>query len=127
MTSRSTPSCERPGLTSEAIFGNSMDYLYRSVSYTPSRTAVDSDGRIRLVLTAEDPGYANWIDNQGYTAGVVNFRTIHSRTTPELRTTVVKRVDLADRLPADSKRCSPAERTAEMWKRFNAIRRRAKV
>ncbi|UMG91273.1 hypothetical protein [Nocardioides sp. TF02-7] len=114
-------------LTSEAIFGNSMDYLYRPVSYTPSRTAVDSDGRIRLVLTAEDPGYANWIDNQGYTEGVLNFRNIHARTVPELRTTVVERADLAAHLPPDSKRCTPEERTAAMWARFDAIRRRAKV
>jgi hypothetical protein len=110
-------------ITSEAIFGNSMDYQYRPVSYTPSRTAVDADGVIRLVLTAADPGYANWIDNQGYTAGVLTFRNIHARTVPELRTRVVPAAELASQLPL-SARVTADQRVAAMWERFHAIARR---
>ena len=114
-------------ITSEGLFGNSMDYLYRPVSYTPSRTAVDTDGKVRLVLTATDPGFSNWIDNQGYTSGVITFRNIHSRQVPELRTRVVKAAGLARHMPADAKKSSPEERTAEMWARFNAIRHRYRI
>ena len=114
-------------ITSESMFGNSMDYLYRHVSYTPSRTAIDFDGKIRLVLTANDPGYANWIDNQGYTSGIINFRNVHSRHVPELRTKVVKAADLAQHMPADAKMSGPVERKAELWDRFNAMRRRYPV
>jgi len=114
-------------ITSEGLFGNSMDYLYRHVSYTPSRTAVDSDGKIRLVLAANDPGYSNWIDNQGYTSGVINFRNVHSRHVPDLRTKVVKAADLASHMPADAKTSSREERTAELWTRYNAMRRRYPV
>lgn len=114
-------------ITSEGLFGNSMDYLYRPVSYTPSRTAVDSDGKIRFVLTANDPGYSNWIDNQGYTAGIINFRNVHSRHIPNFTTTVVKAADLASHMPADSKMSGPQERKAELWDRFNAMRRRYPV
>jgi hypothetical protein len=114
-------------ITSEGLFGDSMDYMHRPVSYTPSRTAVDADGRIRLVLSAQDPGYSNWIDNQGYTSGVINFRNIHSRRMPDFRTTVVKFADLAAHMPTGSRMSSAAERTAELWARFNAIRRRYKV
>jgi hypothetical protein len=113
-------------ITSEAIFGNSMDFQYRPVSYTPSRTSVDSDGVIRLVLTADDPGYANWIDNQGYTAGVLTFRNIHARETPELRTRVVAAADLAGALPI-SRRVTHEERVAAMWTRFRAVQRRYRV
>jgi len=109
--------------TVEANFGNSMDYQYRPVSYTPSRTAVDADGVIRLVLTAADPGYANWIDNQGYTAGVLTFRNIHARTVPELRTRVVPAAELASQLPL-SARVTADQRVAAMWERFHAIARR---
>ena len=111
-------------VTSEAMFGNSMDYLYRPVSYTPSRTAVDADGTIRFVLTADDPGYANWIDNQGYTSGILTFRNVHARHAPELRTQMVKVAELSRHLPADSKTASREERVAAMWARFTAIRRR---
>ena len=114
-------------ITSEAIFGNSMDYLYRNVSYTPSRTAVDSDGVIRLVLAKDDPGFANWIDNQGYTSGVLTFRNVHSRHSPELRTKVVKRSEVASHLPEDSRRSTPEDRAAELHARFDAIRRRYRV
>jgi hypothetical protein len=114
-------------LTSEGLFGNSMDYLYRHVSYTPSRTAVDSDGKIRLVLTANDPGYSNWIDNQGYTSGIINFRNVHSRHVPDFKTTVVKAKDLGAHMPKDSKMSGPVERKAELWDRFNAMRRRYPV
>jgi hypothetical protein len=114
-------------ITSEGLFGNSMDYQYRHVSYTPSRTAVDSDGKIRLVLTANDPGYSNWIDNQGYTAGVITFRNVGTRVSPQLRTKVVKAKELSKHLPKDSRMSGPEERKAELWARFNAIRRRYKL
>jgi hypothetical protein len=114
-------------ITSEAIFGNSMDFLYRPVSYTPSRTAVDADGKIRLVLAARDPGYANWIDNQGYTAGVLTFRNIHAERAPELKTTVVKAADLPAHMHASSRRVTQEERVAELHQRFDAIRRRYRL
>jgi hypothetical protein len=114
-------------ITSEAMFGNSMDYLYRHVSYSPSRTAVDADGKIRLVLSAQDPAYANWIDNQGYTAGVLTFRNVQAARAPELRTKVVKFADLAAHMRPDAKRSSPADRIAEMHARFDAIRRRYRL
>jgi hypothetical protein len=114
-------------ITSEAIFGNSMDFFYRPVSYTPSRTAVDSDGKIRFVLTRDDPGFSNWIDNQGYSSGVLTFRNVHSRHAPELRTRVVRASEVAHQLPSDSRRSSRDERVAELRARFDAIRRRYRI
>ena len=37
-------------VSNNGVFFNSMDYLYRPVSYTPSRTKVDSDGKVRLIF-----------------------------------------------------------------------------
>lgn len=114
-------------ITSEAIFGNSMDFLYRPVSYTPSRTAVDGDGKIRLILAPHDPSFSNWIDNQGYTSGVLTFRSVLSRHTPELRTKVVKAAELARHLPSESKKSTSQDRTIELQCRFDAIRRRYRI
>jgi hypothetical protein len=113
--------------TVEANFGNSMDYQYRPVSYSPSRTAVDSDGKIRLIMTANDPGFHNWVDNQGYTAGAVTFRSVQAPALPSFRNKVVKAADLARHLPADTRRCSREERVAQMHRRFDAIRRRYRL
>lgn len=113
--------------TNMGAFWNSMDYLYRPVSYTPSRTCVDSDGRVRLVMTHEDPGYHNWIDTQGFEEGYLSFRHIGRRESPPIETTVVRRQDLARFLPADARLVTPAERAAQLHARFDAIRRRYRI
>lgn len=111
-------------LTNMGPFFTSMDYLYRPVSYTPSRTAVDTDGRVRLVLSHDDPGYHNWLDTQGFERGNLTYRHMLGGEPSVLRTRVVKRADLAEALPRDTATVTPAERTAQMWARFNGIRQR---
>jgi hypothetical protein len=110
--------------TNMGVFFNSMDYLYRPVSYTPSRTTVDNDGRVRLVLAHDDPGYHNWIDTQGFERGNLTYRHMLEGQPVELHTRVVKRDDLTDSLPPDTATVSAAERIAQMWARFNGIRQR---
>lgn len=111
-------------LTNMGPFFTSMDYLYRPVSYTPSRTAVDSDNTVRLVLSHDDPGYHNWLDTQGFERGNLTYRHMLDGHPVPLRTRVVKRVRLGDALPADTAMVTPAERTAQMWARFDGIRQR---
>lgn len=105
------------------VFMNSFDYLYRPVSYTPSRAAVDADGTVRFVLCGDDPGYANWLDTQGFTRGTLAIRTILADRGPELQTRLVAREELDSVLPADSPRASPSERRDRMRERFRAIQR----
>jgi hypothetical protein len=111
-------------VTSEAVFGNSMDYLYRSVSYTPSRAAVDGDGKIRLVLAAQDPGYWNWIDNQAYTAGALSFRNVRASDLPALSTRVTKVADIAAQMHPTSRKATPPDRVIQLQQRFDAMQRR---
>jgi len=105
-------------------FMNSFDYLYRPVSSTPARTRVDSDGRVRLVLAARDPGYHNWLDTQGFAAGNLTLRGVLGSVPGGLEATRVHRADLAGALPADASRVSPAERVAQLQQRFAGIRQR---
>ncbi len=114
-------------ITAEAIFGNSLDFLYRPVSYTPSRTAVDSDGKVRFVMARDDPGVANWIDTQGYNAGQLSFRSVQSSHLPDFRTQVVKAADVGRFLPADTKRVTREERAGALLARFHAIQRRYRI
>lgn len=111
-------------LTNMGAFFTSMDFLYRPVSYTPSRTAVDTDGVVRLVLAHDDPGYHNWLDTQGFERGNVTYRHMLDGAPAELRTRLVRRAELADALPPDTATVTPAERVAQMWARFHGIRRR---
>ena len=103
-------------------FANSMDYLYRPVSYTPSRATVDGDGKVRLILAHDDPGYHNWLDTQGFELGNTTYRNLLGGETA-IETRVVKRADLASALPADSAKVTPQERVAQLRARFDGIRR----
>jgi hypothetical protein len=111
-------------LTNMGAFFTSMDYLYRPVSYTPSRTAVDSDGRVRIVLCHDDPGYHNWLDTQGFERGNVTYRHMLDGAPAVLNTRLVKRIDLAGVLPPDSATVTAAERSTQMRERFRGVRQR---
>lgn len=111
-------------LTNMGVFFNSMDYLYRPVSYTPSRAKVDSDGRVRVVLAAADPGCHNWMDTQGFERGNVTYRHMLEGAPAALNTRVVKVSQLAEVLPADTAIVTTQERALQMWERFNGIRQR---
>ncbi|HEY3653417.1 MAG TPA: DUF1214 domain-containing protein [Steroidobacteraceae bacterium] len=114
-------------LTNEGMFGNSMDFTYRHVSYTPSRTAVDADGKIRFVVAQEDPGYANWVETQGYASGIISFRNVLTRNVPELTTKLVKTAALSGLMPPASKTVTSEERIRLLRERFHAIKRRYPV
>ncbi len=111
-------------MTNMGVFFNSMDYLYRPVSYTPSRTKVDGDGKVRLILSHDDPGYHNWMDTQGFERGNVTYRNLMSEAQTTFRTQVVKRAELEDALPADTAKVSPEQRLLQMRERFDGIRQR---
>ncbi len=111
-------------LSNMGVFFNSMDYLYRPVSYTPSRTTTDADGRVRLVMAHRDPGVHNWLDTQDFRCGNLTYRHMLEGKPAALNTRVVKHDEVLAALPADTAMVSPAERTAAMWERFHGIRRR---
>ncbi len=111
-------------LTNMGTFMNSMDYLYRPVSYSPARTKADSDGKIRVVLAHSDPGFHNWMDTQGFEVGHLGARVNFSSEGNDFRTQVVKHADLTKHLPADSARVTPEERSAMLQRRFHSILRR---
>jgi Protein of unknown function (DUF1214) len=110
--------------TNMGVFFNSMDYLYRPVSYTPSRTSVDGDGRVRLVMAHRDPGVHNWLDTQGFERGNLTYRHTLEGQPAALDTRVVPHDQLLSALPTDTAMVSAAERTAAMWERFDGVRRR---
>ena len=111
-------------LSNMGPFMTSMDYLYRSVSFTPARTKVDRDGQVRLVMAHDDPGYHNWLDTQGFAQGHLTYRSLQNTNAVDFTTKLVKRADLQAAMPGNSARTSPEERRAQLHARFNGIRRR---
>jgi Protein of unknown function (DUF1214) len=106
------------------VFMNSFDYLYRPVSYTPARTRVDTDGKVRLVLAHEDPGYHNWLDTQAFERGNLTYRNLLSQTPTTFHTQLVKQSSLNDAMPDGCARLTRQGRVEHMRERFHAVRRR---
>lgn len=105
------------------MFGGSMDFRYRQVSLTSANARRDPDGRIRIVLTHADPGFANWIDTQGHGRGWFYFRNVQTREATDLRTRVVELAAL-DEILRDSPRVTHDQRVQDLHLRLDAMARR---
>ncbi len=106
------------------VFGGSLDFLHRPVSYTPARTQVDGDGVVRFIITHDDPGLANWLDTQGFTHGNLTYRNLLKQNSATFRTRLVKRAELLSALPAETAKMDAAERAAEMQRRYHSVKLR---
>lgn len=106
------------------VFVGSLDFLYRAVSYTPARTAVDSDGVVRFVMAHDDPGMHNWLDTQGFSNGNLTYRNLMSNHLATFRTRLVKRAEVSDALPADSAMTGSNERVRQLRDRYHSIKLR---
>jgi hypothetical protein len=106
------------------VFGGSMDFLYRPVSYTPARTVVDADNVVRLIVSHDDPGVHNWLDTQGFSSGNLTYRNLMSGAHTTLRSQVVRRRDLLAALPADTRMVSAEERHRQLYDRYRSVKLR---
>ncbi len=52
----------------------SLDYVNHQTSLNSAQAQVDPDGVIRMVVSAHDPGIANWIETTGRRRGILQFR-----------------------------------------------------
>lgn len=108
--------CERPlarywsfQLYSLAWF-EPVDSTYATGSLNHRQITPGPDGRVRVVVAAEDPGVAGWLDTGGRREGLLTFRCAWSDNRPLPTARVVAVADLPDLLP----RVTPAARRAEL-------------
>ncbi|WP_024803713.1 hypothetical protein [Nocardia sp. BMG51109] len=52
----------------------SLDYVNHQTSLNSAQAQVDPDGMIRMVVSARNPGIANWIETTGCSQGILQFR-----------------------------------------------------
>jgi hypothetical protein len=103
------------------VFGGSMDFLHRCVSYTPARTKVGADNVVRFVIAHDDPGVHNWLDTQGFSDGNLTYRNLMSQNPATFRTRLVKRAELSGHLPADTAMVTADERVRQLQDRYHSI------
>lgn len=52
----------------------SLDYINHQTSLNGTQTQVDPDGKVRIVVTDQNPGVTNWVETLGHRRGYLQFR-----------------------------------------------------
>jgi len=100
------------------------DWVNNQSSLNDSQLHVDPDGVLRVVISARDPGVANWLDTAGYAKGVVQGRWTECSAQPVPSARKVKLSELATVLPAATPRVTAAERERILRDRRAAFQQR---
>ena len=101
-----------------------IHYGRHQSSLNAHQAAVDSDGLVRVVLCAEDPGVANWLDTAGYSNGPVILRCVRTETAPTPSTRIVPFDRIHAELPSDTAEVTPDERKSILAARRQAVHER---
>lgn len=112
------------GLQLADLWFSSLEYANRQTSLTGDQARLSPDGSFWFVISAEDPGYANWLDTTGRRRGVLllRFDGMNGRPFDPAKVPVARKLrleELASVLPAQTARITPQERNAAI-----ALRRR---
>jgi hypothetical protein len=110
------------GLQLASSLVHTLDYANRLTTFNGAQADKDPDGTYRLVLAREDPGVYNWLDTTGLERGVLILRCYQARNPTPPGTRLVKQADVPRLLP-DSRRCSRAERRAQIAERRAGVAR----
>jgi hypothetical protein len=105
---------------------NACEFVYRLSSLNAATAALSSDGRLRCVISLEDPGVPNWLDPAGFKQGTIYGRWYDCDTYPLPTLKRVKLADLSQHLPADTPKVTLEERAEILRKRVRGaqLRRR---
>jgi hypothetical protein len=110
------------------ILGNDLlettDWQNNMSSLNDSQARLDPDGALRVVVSARDPGTANWLDTAGYQRGLVQGRWTGCPTPPEISARKIALADLPKILPPGAAKVTPAEREALIRERRFRLQQR---
>jgi hypothetical protein len=87
-----------------------VDWVNRQSSLNDTQARVDSDGKLRAVISKQDPGVHNWLDKADFPWGIIQMRLYRTNESPEATVTKVPVAEVRDHLPPETPVVSPAER-----------------
>jgi hypothetical protein len=96
---------------------SSIDWMNRQTSLNGHSARIDRDGRLRIVISAEDPGVPNWIDTAGYKSGALLGRWTECSSAPTPTVTKINLADVRKALPADTPTVTAEARDAAIRER----------
>ncbi len=100
------------------------DWINNHSALNDTQAPADTDGRLRIVVSAKDPGVRNWMDTSGHSRGAIQGRWTgcDSHPIPEVRK--VKFAEVMKHLPADTAKVNPEQRQAIVRERRRALMER---
>ncbi|MCW1429526.1 hypothetical protein [Novosphingobium sp. JCM 18896] len=104
--------------------GCTLDWANAQTSLNRKQAHRDADGFLRFIVSAQDPGVANWLDTTGHPVGVMQLRWTGCATAPGLTFRLVDTEAVTAALPPDTRRVSPKEREAILRARAAGAQRR---
>ncbi len=104
------------------VFGATLPSTLAQTTLNNTTAFADSDGYTYYVVSATNPGVANWLDSNGVSSGEIfaRFENLPDGANPAglpVTTELVPVADVASYLPADTPTVSPAEYAADMSQR----------
>ena len=94
-----------------------VDWVNRQSSLNDAEMRLDSDGKLRAVVSRRDPGVPNWLDKTDYPWGVIQMRVNHAASYPEPSVVKVPVADVRKHLPSDTPVVTPVERVEALRRR----------
>lgn len=106
--------------------------LYETTDWTNNHSSLnaaqaqpDADGKLRIVVSAKDPGVKNWLDTAGYPRGIIQGRWTGCDSQPIPTAKKVKVADVKKHLPAGVATVTQEEREAIIRERNRAYQERS--
>ena len=117
------------GIQLADLWFSSMEYANRQTSLSGDQAVASDDGSYWFVLSAHDPGVANWLDTTGVPRGCILVRYDGTGGTPlptehQPTAQVVPLVMLRDVMPSDTPTITTEERRAVLAARRRHVQRR---
>ncbi|HEX8056522.1 MAG TPA: DUF1214 domain-containing protein [Novosphingobium sp.] len=100
------------------------DWYNNHASLNGAQAAPDPDGKLRIVVSAKDPGAKNWLDTSGYPTGMIQGRWTGCDSEPIPNVQKVKVTDVLTTLPKGVATVTPAQRQDILRERRRALQER---
>ncbi|MBV1688350.1 DUF1214 domain-containing protein [Novosphingobium sp. G106] len=100
------------------------DWYNNHASLNGAQAAPDPDGKLRIVVSAKDPGAKNWLDTSGYPTGMIQGRWTGCDSEPIPNVQKVKVAEVLKVLPKGVATVTPAQRQDILRERRRALQER---
>jgi hypothetical protein len=100
------------------------DWYNNQSSLNDSQARVDTDGVVRYVVSAKDPGVPNWLDTSGYASGAIQGRWAECSSNPIPTVRKVNFSQIHASLPSGTPAVTPRDREKNIRERRSQLQQR---